>query len=254
MPQFLNPGSTDFPRPVDASGARYVRSYLILRVLVGALGVALPFLLILVDGLWLEGNPFPRTSLSAYYYSGARELFVGALSAIGVFLLAYKIAEVSLDNTLSMIAGATVLLVALCPTSRPSPSIGLTPLQSRVGESAVATIHFASAAVFLSSLAALSYCFGTREATRPQRPGKRSPRFWRTYHWACAGIIAAAVIWSAVTAISDWAPSRSLLYGEAVAVWAFGASWLWKGLELDMLRHGAAAVDQQARLEEPLRA
>lgn len=45
-------------------------------------------------------------------------------------------------------------------------------------------------------------------------------------------------MWSGITELSDWGPSRSLLYGEAVAVWAFGASWLMKGLELDMLREG----------------
>lgn len=56
------------------------------------------------------------------------------------------------------------------------------------------------------------------------------------YHSICAGIIVVAFAWCAVTELSDLGPSRSLLYGEAVAVWAFGASWLWKGLELHMLR------------------
>ena len=56
-----------------------------------------------------------RSSLSAYYYSGARDLMVGTICAIGTFLLAYKVAERNLDNTLSVLAGLTVILVALFP-------------------------------------------------------------------------------------------------------------------------------------------
>ena len=36
--------------------------------------------------------------------------------------------------------------------------------------------------------------------------------------------------------VFDTGPAESLLIGEAVSVWAFGVSWLWKGLEVDMLR------------------
>jgi hypothetical protein len=202
--------------------------------MVGALGIALPFALVLIDGVWLDG-PFLRSSLSAYYYSGAREVFVGALSAIGVFLIAYKVAEVNLDNTLSVMAGIAVVCVAGFPTS--AARVADTPLQERLGESAVATIHYASAAVFISSLAVISYFFGKREGARAPRPGqRRPPRFWRTFHWACAGVIAAALAFILVTEVFDAGPRRSLLYGEVVSVWAFAVSWLWKGLEVDMLR------------------
>ena len=100
--RFLKPVATVHPRPADPGTARYIRSYLIMRALVGALGIALPFALVLIDGWGFDGHPFPRTSLSAYYYSGTRELFVGALCAIGVFLITYKVAEINLDNTLSL--------------------------------------------------------------------------------------------------------------------------------------------------------
>jgi hypothetical protein len=237
MKDYLEPVETVEPRPTERDSARYVRSYLIMRVVVGALGVALPLALVLLDGLWLDGDPFPRTSLSAYYYSGVRELFVGGLSAIGIFLVTYKVGERSLDNTLSLVAGTAVALVALFPTGLPKGVTELTPLQERLGESFVETIHFVAAAIFIGSLAVLSYFFGKREGARPPRVGqRRSPRFWRLYHWACAAAIVLALLWIAVTELSGWGPSNSLLYGETLAVWAFGASWLWKGLELDMLR------------------
>ena len=74
------------PRPTAPDTKPYVRSYMFMRFSVGVLGVALPLLLVFVEPLLFDGQPFPRGSLSAYYYSGMRELFVGVLWAIGVFL------------------------------------------------------------------------------------------------------------------------------------------------------------------------
>jgi hypothetical protein len=235
MTDLLKPQRTVEPRPADGETARYIRSYLIMRVLVGLLAVALPFLLVLLDGLVFDGEPFPRGSLSAYYYSGVREVFVGTLSATAVFLITYKVADRTLDNTLSTFAGLAVLVVALFPTGRPAHrGIALTPLQERLGESVVQWIHFTAAAAFIVSLAVISYFFGVREGARPAREGTRSPEFWRNYHWGCAAVIGLALLWIVVTELAGW-PPKSLLVGEAVSVWAFGASWLMKGLELDIL-------------------
>ena len=54
------------PRLTAPHTERYVRSYLIMRVAVGALGIALPILLVLGEPLLFDGQPFPRGSLSAY--------------------------------------------------------------------------------------------------------------------------------------------------------------------------------------------
>jgi hypothetical protein len=234
-PGFLKPVAVE-PRPADPRSieARYVRSFLILRVFVGVLGVSLPFLLVLGDRIAFDGSPFPRGSLSAYYYSGMREVFVGALSAIGVFLIAYKVAERNLDNTLSVLAGVSAIVIPLFPTARPSHRGPLTPLQDLLGESLVKEVHFTASAVFLVSLTVMSFFFGKREGARPPREGKRSPRFWQWFHWACAGLMATALVWMGVTALAG-GPSRSALIGQTVSAWAFGASWLLKGLELDML-------------------
>jgi hypothetical protein len=231
----LTPERTVERPPADQDVSRYVRSYLIMRVFVGALGVALPLTLVLVDGLWFDGDPFPRDSLSAYYYSGVRELFVGTLCATAVFLITYKVASRTLDNTLSILAGLAALAVALFPTGLPSQVLRLTPLQDRLGEGVVEAIHFSAAAIFIVSLAVICFFFGVREGARPAREAKRSPTFWRAYHWVCAGAIGLALLWIVLNLATDWT-SRSLLIGETVSVWAFGASWLMKGLELDYLR------------------
>jgi hypothetical protein len=164
-----------------------------------------------------------------------RELFVGTLSATGVFLFTYKVAERNLDNLLSFVAGVSAAVIPVFPTGRPSHVVPLTPLQDLLGESVVKGVHFVASALFLVSLAVMSFFFGVREGKRPLREGmRRSPRFWRRYHWACAGAMVLALVWIGVTALVG-GPSRSLLIGEWVSAWAFGASWLMKGAELDML-------------------
>jgi hypothetical protein len=225
-------------RPRASAGeptlTRYVRSFLILRVAVGGLGIALSFVLVLVDGVWFNGSPYPRNSISAYYYSGMRDVLVGTVSAIGVFLVAYKAAERNLDNTLSNLAGIAAVPIALFPPHLPAGREPL-PIQDQLGADVCAAVHLVTAAIFLIALAILSVFFGIREGKRPPH-GKRSPTFWRMYHWACAGTIAVALLWMGFTQVLHIGPRTALLFGEAVALVAFGASWLLKGLEWDVLR------------------
>ena len=72
-------------RPTDAAAAPYVKSYVFMRFAIGVLGLALPVILVFLEPILFDGQPFPRGSLSAYYYSGMREIFTGMLCAIGVF-------------------------------------------------------------------------------------------------------------------------------------------------------------------------
>jgi hypothetical protein len=100
MSGFFTPLRAVGPRPdphTDKDAALDVRSYLWMRVGVGVLGIALPLVLVFGDKIAFHGNPFPRSSLSVYYYSGMRDEFVGILSATGIFLITYKVAELNLD-------------------------------------------------------------------------------------------------------------------------------------------------------------
>lgn len=218
----------------------YLRSYLLMRATIGFIGVALPIALLVGDWLVLAGEPGAKGSLSAYYHSGVRDLFVGSLAVTAIFLVTYKVFEHNLDNTLSIIAGFAALGVALFPTRRPKDSgIPLTPLQDRFGETPVAATHYVSAAIFLTALAVISFYFGVREGNRPQRGDGRkarmSPTFWRRFHWACSAAIALAVVFIVVTKLTGWVDEYSLIIGEAIAAFAFGLSWLMKGLELNVL-------------------
>lgn len=227
-------------RELALDANQYLRSYLVLRMAIGVLGIALPVVLILCDGLFLAGD-LPRGSLSAYYHSGLRDVFVGTLCATAVFLVTYKVVEQGLDNTLSIAAGLAAFAVAVFPTNRPAGSSSpLTPLQDRLGESATATVHYVAAAAFILLLMALSICFGIREGKRKQqRPEGRAslpPTFWKWFHLGCAILILGAVIYIGVTQATNRWDEYSLLVGEIVAVESFGASWLAKGLELTAFR------------------
>jgi hypothetical protein len=239
MSGFLTPLRDVGPRPdpvTEKDATLYVRSYLWMRVGVGILGIALPLVLVFVDKVAFHGNPFPRGSLSVYYYSGMRDEFVGILSATGIFLITYKVAELNLDNSASLLAGASAIVIALFPTGKPPYAhVSLTPLQQLIGETATKWVHFAASGVFLVSLAGITFFFGVREGRRPRRTWtRRSPEFWRWFHWTCTCIMGLALLWIVITLWVGW-PPRALLIGEWVSAWAFGASWLGKGAELDVL-------------------
>lgn len=236
---FLRPVTDVGPRPDPAERpglAKYVRSYLVMRLGIGVLGLVLPLWLVFADWAAFHGDPHPRGSLSVYYYSGMRDVLVVIMSATGVFLITHQVADATLDNAATFFAGLCACLIPLFPTGHPSYFHGgLTPLQDLWGEDTIKHVHFGASAVFLILLALMSFLFGTREGRRDPRQGMRfSPRFWKWFHWTCAIAMGLALIWIAVTLSVGW-PPRSLLIGEWVSAWAFGASFLAKGAEWDML-------------------
>ena len=239
MSAFLTPVREVDPRPDPTTKpvtARYIRSYLWMRIGVGILGVLLPLVLVFGDQLAFDEDPFVRGSLSVYYFSGMRDEFVAILASTGIFLLTYKVAERNLDNAASLLAGFCAVLIALFPTGRPSYSAtGLTRLQEWLGETSVKVVHIGASAGFLVALAVVSLFFGLREGQRPRRQGTHfPPKFWQWFHWSCTFAMVLALAWIVVTMIAGW-PYRSLLIGEWVSAWAFGLSWLTKGAEWDML-------------------
>ena len=218
--------------PDDPLKVLYVRSYLWLRLAIGLLGLALPIVLSLSDS-FLSRDWRLRGSISGYYYSGARDTLVGTMTAIAVFLVAYKVAEENLDNILSLAAGLLAGLMALFPTGRPEDDIPLTPLQSRLGESVVEGLHYVAGAAFLVCLARLCWIFGTVEGKRPAKPGKRTPTFWRRFHHGCAATIVVGIGLCLASVLTDW---PALFWPEVLCVWAFGVSWTMKGAEMDILK------------------
>lgn len=245
-----------FDRPTDLRDGDdprvlYARSYLLIRVIVGVIGVLLPTALFALDGLFLKGGLVVKGSLSAYYHSGARDLFVGGLSITGFLLITYMAAQRSTwDYRLSTVAGIAALGVAFLPTTRPAlldsdPRCGVDPtpagctqLQQAFGETAVATVHFVSAGIFILSLAAICFLFARRERVHTKN------LFQAKLHRVSGFVILAAVVWVGVGSALDVRIFRltALYLGEVVSVYAFGVSWIAKGRDLLRRRPEARPV------------
>lgn len=166
------------------SAARpFIESYLWMRVAIGLLGVVLPVLLVIVDGLFVDARRPIRDSMSAYYHSSARDVFVGGLIATGLLLITYMSAKKrTYDYVLSTTGGLLVIVVALLPTARAWKELAVEkfepsretchqyvgpPLcngfQKEWGESLVRNVHQLSAGLFVVLLALLCVVFALRE-------------------------------------------------------------------------------------------
>src|ERR671933_275348 len=91
-----------------------VISYLNLRRAIGLLGMGLP--LVLVLGKLLGDGGGLLESISDYYYSSMRNVFVGTLWAIGIFLFSYRGYERK-DDIAGTLACLAAIGVALFPTT-----------------------------------------------------------------------------------------------------------------------------------------
>lgn len=191
-----------------------VHSYLYLRRAIGAIGIALPFVLIfgkqLVQGGGLIG------SLSGYYYTDLRDVFVGAMCAVGVFLFAYY-GHDRIDNIASTVAGLGAIGLAVFPTT---PGQDATDWQRTAG-----VLHLTFAAVFFLMLA--YFCLRLFPHDGEQPPGTG------VVYRVCGAVILACLALIVVTGTLHLVPSlHPALWLEAIAVWAFGVAWMLKGQTL----------------------
>lgn len=240
------------------------KSYLGIRFVIGSLGLALPVLLVLVDAIFLAAEAEVRGSMSAYYHSPARDLFVGGLTAVGIILFSYLWWRWDTwDFWLSALAGIGVLGVAAFPTGRPGvaasdtscavdagPGIPLcVPLQEYLGEGAVARLHFISTVLVVASFAALCLVFALRDfgygAAAHKLVGNDTARLGVRKVWTMVGqaglaahlrqaprtilylLCLAGVLGGALWALfgADWR-LPSAYTGEFIAFTSFGMAWM----------------------------
>jgi uncharacterized membrane protein len=240
-----------FERPANMSNdgdpaVLYVRSYLLIRKVVGIIGILLPIILIIGEASFLKGSVQVRGSLSAYYHTSMQDIFVGSLCITGLLLITYMAGmPATLDFWFSLIAGVAVLVVAFFPTwrpgiphgaplcgSNPSPP-GCSPIEQALGEGLTAQFHAVAAAVFILSLAVISFLFAHREKKY------NNSETWKWFHIFCGVAILAAVAWVGIGGalkIHIW-ELTPLYLGEIISVWAFGASWLLKSTDLGRTLH-----------------
>ncbi len=205
----------------NAAGNFLVISYLELRKAIGYLGIALPFV-VSFGALLLQGMGIQDT-ISSYYYTEMRDVFVGILCAIGVFMASYKGYERK-DDLAGDLACIFAVGVALFPTAPDNPSSH---------EKIIAAVHALLASFFFLTISYFSLFLFTK--TDPSRTATRKKRQRNTVYKICGYtmLIALALILiysiapdSAVARLEKYHP---VFWFESIAIEAFGIAWMTKG-------------------------
>jgi hypothetical protein len=216
--------------PTSAGDAKnpIVLSYRQLRLYVGLIGVLLPLVLVIAN--WIDGYGL-QPSLSGYYYTPMRNIFVGALWGIGVFLVAYNGYDRA-DGIITNIAGGSAIAISLFPT---------TPNNPAVHQVVIGDLHLTFACVAFAMLAVMALRFANHEPTPGGLPfGKAFGYAFGFAREATAGTPRWAVITYRVCGLTIlvcialiYPGSRvygySLLILEWILLTAFGVSWFIKG-------------------------
>jgi hypothetical protein len=189
-------------------------SYLALRKAVGWIGILLPFVLMLGSSLVFREKPVLKT-ISLYYHSGMRDVFVGSICAIALFLFFYRGYDKK-DNRAGNMAGFFAVGIALFPTSKAGP-------QNWVG-----IVHFICAVVFFIILSGISTFLFTRGKTNPTSQKLTRNKIYLICGLVMIGSLIAIMIYFV---FFDFENSEScfVFWAETVALIAFGVSWLTKG-------------------------
>jgi hypothetical protein len=203
-----------------------VISYLRLRQALGYFAVAMPFVLAL--GAWLiERIPW-ADSVSAYYYTSMRDVFVGGMFAIGVFLVCYRGYD-KVDNWLTNAAGASAAAIGLFPMETHYSKVLIERHRDIAGPNCYVPpwlpgYHFAAAATFFALVSCLVLFRFTRTDQMVMTVRKRARN--RVY-LVCGFIMVGCLVW---IGLLKWrAPTAAIVIPETGAIVAFAIAWLTKG-------------------------
>jgi 4-amino-4-deoxy-L-arabinose transferase-like glycosyltransferase len=195
-------------------------SYFALRKAVGGVALALPFATAIP---WALLHHAIQTSISAYYYTGMRNLFVGFLCAIGMFMLCTRGYD-RVDEVAGIFSGICAIGVAFFPTS---PANGATHRQLVVGD-----VHYIFAAALFLMLAFFCLVLFRMSAHKHTVTPRKIQRN-RVYTTCGIVILISLALLPAMTFVFHVkyvlpcvAPG---IFFETTSLLAFGTAWLVKG-------------------------
>ncbi len=199
-----------------------IHDYETQRFLIGLTALALPFLVTLVYGRIIS-------SISAYYYTISRNLFVGLLFITGFFLLVYN-GRYYYEALISKVAALCAVGTALSPTGFPEDIVIHREELEAVIRSAE-RLHYVASILLFAQLIFLCLCF----ARRAKMKGDRTSGGRRLIYLVCAGLmslslLAYPLLWI-ICAIPQAALNRFhlLYFAEAIALISFGIAWFTAG-------------------------
>lgn len=192
-------------------------SYLTLRRVIGIMGVLFPIVLA-IGVCALDPQCYGlEESISAYYGTIMRNVFVGVLFVIGWFLFSYK-GYGNLDDKAGDLACLFALGVALFPITSDSAW--------------VRGFHLFFAAALFLTLAYFSRCLFTKTDASKGDPTPQKITRNKIYvncsrvMVACIALILVYKLLPEIPALKKLNPTFWL---ETFALWAFGVSWMTKG-------------------------
>jgi cytochrome bd-type quinol oxidase subunit 2 len=197
-------------------------SYKLLRKLIGAIGIFLPIILGIAM-FFFDCENFIQDSISDYYGTQLRDVFVGFLFVLGFFLFSYKGYKTEgkgilyNDNFYANLGGVFALGVALFPTTSECSGIRAIHLTAAVLLFAVFT--YFCLVIFRRGLA-----FSVQTKMKKVRN--------KFYFW-CGVLIIIFVVGAGLSFfVMDEETRRDtnvIFWCETFALWVFGGSWLIKG-------------------------
>ena len=219
--------------PVKEFQHEMVMSHLRVRRALGWLGFFLPVLL-MIGGIINELQP----TISDFYHTAFRDVYVGTLCAIGIFLLAYKghppkggdrwDNDKINDNRLTNIAGTAALVMAFFPNLETTE--GIAPItQAGFLASASPPIHYIGALFFFSTLGLIC----TKQFARTKN--ESNARFYRLCGYVIFAALAATLVAVVLRRFTEGEghklveDTKIIFWFEAIGTWAFAAAWLKKG-------------------------
>lgn len=214
-------------------GDKLIHSFLALRKAVGFIGMALPFVLLLVYGFGLG-------SVSEGYYTAGSALFVAGVCTIGIFLLFYRGFD-GRDRIASFIAGAAALVVGQvpCGCGKEAGPAFLWGWGPSYAASAWPNVHLLAAAVLFCVLALFCLWLFPMSDAPPHANRKKDQR--NLTYYVCGTVIAGCLLALTVHfAIVRWLGPGGVFWLESVMLLAFGFSWAVKGEAVAFLNDGGA--------------
>ncbi len=187
-----------------------VFDYRLLRLSMGIIALSLPFVVSLAAAI-------PLTSISASYYSAARDIFVGLLFVVGSFLFAYN-GHTEIESWASKVASLAAVSVAYFPTNCDG-----------CGPTAVSNIHYISGALLFSILA--YFCFVPFRRDIKGATGRKARRnvIYLICGWVMIGCMASILLAKILLPEIMLHELKINYFGEAIALMAFGVAWIASG-------------------------
>jgi hypothetical protein len=238
------------------NGNVFKQPYLAIRRNIGFLAMALPFT-VWIGALLIPPSVGIRSSISAYYHTEMRNVFVGILFSMGVFLFTYnpKFYDKSYgkgDRYLGMLAGMSTAMVALFPTPRDNWQAIFPP--APYDEGAYGVVHLIAAGVLFGSMIYFSYFLftETKLGKTIRRGSIKAKRNW--VYRAMAIVMLLCMLLIGIYFATGFQPISAdvlakfppVFFLEWTAIWAFGISWSVKGEALEQISDGAKRLGREA--------